>query len=121
MTKRPLSVTIISWVYLIAGLVGFSYHVREFKFGSLLQYDVIMVCFIRLLAVFGAIYTLRGNNWARWLLIAWMAYHVVLSAFHSVGEVMMHAALLALIGYFLLRRSASAFFRGDVAALEKVA
>ena len=55
---------------------------------------------------------LRGCNWARWLLAAWMAYHVVLSAFHSVTELALHTLLFGAIGYFLFRPQSSAYFRG---------
>lgn len=54
---------------------------------------------------------LRGWNWARWLLVVWLAYHVVLSALHSVFEVAVHGFLFGVIAYFLFRTPANAFFR----------
>lgn len=54
---------------------------------------------------------LRGHNWARWLLVTWIAYHVILSAFHAWSELAMHALLLAVVAYFLFRSRASAYFR----------
>jgi hypothetical protein len=39
------------------------------------------------------------------------AYHVILSAFHSVSETIAHAALFAVVAYVLLRPKASAYFR----------
>src|SRR6476620_7475137 len=111
MNKRPLSVTMIGCLFLVAGTVGLVYHVREFTRPAPFQYEVLWVSLVRVMAVVGAIFLLRGHNWARWLLVAWLAYHVVLSALHSMPQAIFHAALLAVIAYFLFRPPASAYFR----------
>jgi hypothetical protein len=54
---------------------------------------------------------LCGFNWARWLLVVWIAYHVILSAFHSPFEVVIHGLLFGVVVYFLFRRQASVYFR----------
>ena len=54
---------------------------------------------------------LRGFNWARWLLVVWIAYHVILSAFHSPFEAAVHGLLFVIVAYFLFRPQASAYFR----------
>ena len=110
--KRPLSVTIIGLLFLAAGIVGLAYHSREFKTNGPFQYDVLWVCLVRLLAIISAVFLLRAANWARWLLLIWIAYHIVLSAFHSLSQVIVHGLLFAVIAYFLLRPSASAYFCG---------
>ena len=86
-------------------------HASEIDFAQLFQSDALLILFVRLLAVVAGIFILRGANWARWLAIAWMAFHVVVSAFNSVGEALAHAALLVVIAYVLLRPDASAYFR----------
>jgi hypothetical protein len=111
MNKRPLSVTVISAIFLAAGVVGLAYHAMEFKAQGPFQYDVFWVCLVRLVAVVCAVFMLRAHNWARWLLVIWIAYHVVLSALHSISELIMHTLLLMVVAYFLFRRSASAYFR----------
>ena len=117
--KRPRSVTFIGWLYIAAGTIGLVYHAAEFKRGAF-QYELLWVCLVRLLAVVGGVFLLRGNNWARWLAGAWMAYHVVLSAFHPVRELVVHALFLILIAYMLFRPAASAYFRsGPPSALPK--
>jgi hypothetical protein len=108
MNKRPISVTILSWILIAAGTVGLIYHVREIK---TLPYDTLLVEFVRLLAVIAGAFMLRGHNWARWLAIVWIAFHVVVSYFHSWGEVAMHAVILAVFAYILFRPAASAYFR----------
>jgi hypothetical protein len=46
----------------------------------------------------------------RWLLVAWMAYHVVLSYFHTFSELAMHAALLVVIVVALFYPRAAGYF-----------
>src|SRR4051812_42969938 len=110
MNKRPLSIALIAALFLVAGAVGLAYHATEIKASDLFRADLILALLVRLLAVIGAIYLWRGKNWARWLLVLWLAYHVVLSAFHSISETVMHALLLAIITFVLFRPSLSRYF-----------
>ena len=112
MRKRPRSITIIGWLFVGAGTIGLAYHATEFKAQRPVKYDLILVCIVRLLAILSGVFLLRGSNWARWLLLVWLAYHVILSAFHSLFELAMHSLLLSVIAYFLFRPEASAYFRG---------
>jgi hypothetical protein len=109
MTKRPLSVTIIGCLFIAAGTVGLVYHATKFTTDRPLT--LVLVCFVRLLAIVCGVFVLRGHNWARWGLLVWIAYHVVLSAFHSVFQGVIHGLLLAVIAWFLLRPQVSAYFR----------
>jgi len=111
MTKRPLSVTIIGWLFIVAGTVGLVYHATEFKADGPFQYELVMVCLIRLLAIVCGVFVIRGKNWARWGLLVWIAYHVILSAFHSLSQFVMHGLLFVVVAWFLLRPKASAYFR----------
>jgi len=112
MTKRPLAVTIISCVYIAAGILGIAYHLSGFRTPHPFHFDPLGIAFIRLLAIVSGIFMLRGRNWARWLALAWMAFHTVLGALHTLPEFLMHALLLAVFGYFLLRPQATNYFRG---------
>src|SRR6266571_6427856 len=112
MNERPRSITVISWLFVAAGAIGLAYHATEFKVDRPFQYDVVWVCLVRLLAILCGVFMLRGSNWARWLLLVWIAYHVILSAFHSLSELVMHILLFAVVAYFLFRPRASAYFRG---------
>ena len=111
MNKRPLLVTLISWLFILAGAVGLAYHGTEFAKG--IRYELILVLLLRLLAIIAGLFMLRGKNWARWVLIGWLLYHVILSAFHSQSELIMHCLLLIVIGYFLFRAKASTYFRAS--------
>jgi hypothetical protein len=112
MNKRPLSVTILGLLFAGAGVIGLAYHLNEFKTLSPFPYDVFWVCLVRLLAILGGVFMLRGRNWARWLTLAWIAYHVVLSYFHTVQELVAHLVLLAVFAFFLFRPAATEYFRG---------
>jgi hypothetical protein len=114
MNKRPLSVTTVGWLFIAVGIIGFVYHATEFTTKVLFDYSLVWVQVVRLLAVVGGAYLLRGANWSRWLLLLWLVYHVVLSTLHSVSEAVMHILFLAVIGYVLLRPQASQYFRGGI-------
>jgi len=112
MNRRPLSVTVISWLFIAAGAIGLAYHLTEFK--GQFEYGLALVSLVRLLAILSGLFMLRGSNWARWLLLVWILYHVILSAFHSLSELAIHSLLLVVVAYFLLRPKASAYFRKHV-------
>ena len=107
--RRPLSITLVACLFIAAGGVGLAYHAGDFRDGLTLENA--LVSLVRLLAVVGGVFLLRGHDWARWLLLAWLAFHVVLSAFHNTAELAMHTALLVVIGSLLLRPKAAAYFR----------
>jgi len=100
------------------GALGLVYHIREFNLQHPLANDVLWILLLRLLAIVCGVFMLRGSDWARWLTLAWLAYHVVISMFHSMGEVAAHAILLAVFAFFLFRPGATNYFRGTVPAGE---
>jgi hypothetical protein len=117
MANRPLSVTLVAWLFILAGTIGIAYHAREIDLRHPFANDVILACAIRLLAIVGGAFALRGHNWARWLMLAWIGYHVVLSAFHAPVELIMHAVIAAIVAYALFRPAANAYFRPAAALL----
>ena len=110
MKKRPPSVTIISWLFVAAGVVGLAYHLTEFRALHPFHSDVVWVVLLRLVAIVCGTFMLRGNNWARWLSLAWLTFHVILSGFHSLEGLVMHSVLLAILSYFLLRPEVTEYF-----------
>jgi hypothetical protein len=113
MIKRPISVTIVSLILIAAGAVGLTYHVADFKAVHPFPFDLLGIEFVRLLAVLAGIFMLRGSDWARWLAIAWIALHVAISFYHSLGEVAMHAVIFLIFAYILFRVPARAYFRNE--------
>ncbi len=117
--KRPLSVTIIAWLFIVTGAVGLVYHATEFKTGVSFQFELVLVCLVRLFAIVCGVFMLRGKDWARWGLLVWIAYHVVLSIFHTLFELVMHSLLLAVVAWFLLRPRVWAYFRAATGEVTK--
>ena len=111
MNKRPLSVTLLSLLILATGVFGLVYHSTELNLRHPFQTDVLLLCLLRVLAIVAGVFMLRGANWARWLTLAWIALHVVISAFHSMSQVAAHGVLLAVYAFFLLRPPAAQYFR----------
>lgn len=105
--KRPLQVTITGCLFIVAGLVGLVYHLSERP----LDHWIVLISMIRIIAVVGGVFLLMGHNWARWLLLAWLAFHVVVSTFHSLSEFIPHVVLLLVLSYVLLRPPTSKYFQ----------
>ena len=110
--RRPISVTVIGSLFMLVGLIATAFWFRQFL-GTAPPSDEKMIWLavaINLLAGFAGVGLLRGRNWARWMVVAWMASHVVLSLWHSVFEVCAHAVMLALLWFFLFKSRAALFF-----------
>ena len=107
--NRPLSVTILACVYLAIGAIGFAFHFKELLAA---HPDAVWIELTELLAILCGASLLRGHDWGRWLALAWIAFHVVLSAFHSLGEVAIHGLFCAVIAWLLFRPVAARYFRG---------
>jgi hypothetical protein len=112
--RRPLSITVIGWLFVVTGcavLIGAARALADPDARRLSE--LLPMAASGLLALVGGAFTLRGHGWARWALIVWMAFHIVLSLMHSWEELLMHLALFTPITVLLLRRSASAWFRAE--------
>jgi hypothetical protein len=114
MNKRPLIVTIVGCIFIAAGTIGIAYHATELKTQRAFADGLVWVFGLRLLAILGGVFVLRGRNWARWLLLLWVAFHVIVSAFHSLFELVVHSLVFAVVAYLLFRPKATAYFRGTM-------
>jgi hypothetical protein len=111
---RPLSVTILACVYIGVGAAGCVSHFSGIHASNALRYDGIWIEVVELLAIACGAFMLRGHNWARWLAIAWMAFHVALSAFGAFHEFAIHSLFLAAIAWLLFRPASGRFFSGVI-------
>jgi hypothetical protein len=100
----------MSVVYILAGASGIIYHASELT-NLFSQPDQAWIFIVRLLAIVGGVFAFRGANWARWLLVAWILYHVYLSFFHETAQLVMHSALAVITVVAFFYRKANAFFR----------
>lgn len=103
--SRPLAVAIIGWIFIVTGgiLIVASLVESPLDFWALLT---------RVLALVAGVFMLPGKNWARWLAIAWLGFHVGLSLAHTTGELVAHSLFLVAAGFFLFRPAASVYFHG---------
>ena len=77
------------------------------------------------------VFMLRGFNWARWILVAWVGYHFFQSLAHtrfelmfevfydahSPWELLVHSLLYVMILYAVFHPAAGRYFRGARAAV----
>jgi hypothetical protein len=117
---RPRSITLIAWLFILVGVAGLlndlwplltsgaAEQLAKLKADGLA--DLGPAWTSRALAIVGGIGLLRGQNWARWLLLAWMVFHIGLSALHSAEQLLVHTAIFAPITYLLFRRSIAPWF-----------
>jgi hypothetical protein len=115
MKVRPLSITLISWLFMIFGSIALvsgllpltgantAQLIAEFK-------QHWMVHLSHLAAIVSGLFMLRGHNWARWLLVVWIVAHIVISALHSWSQLIVHVVIFSVILFFLFRRNASEYF-----------
>ena len=106
MDRRPLSITIISWLFIIFGSIALLSGVLPLSDLKSHWY----VHLSRLLMIVSGVFMLKGQNWARWLLVVWIAFHIVISALHSPLMLLMHVVIFSVILYFVFRRQSSSYF-----------
>ena len=109
-SDRPLAVTSVAWLFIAAGVVAFVAHFPELW---RLHYDAFAIELIELLAVLAGVFMLRGEDWARWLALVWMAFHVALTVVPPFHGLAVHILLSAMIARILLRSDAARFFGGE--------
>jgi hypothetical protein len=112
MSRRPLSLTIIGWLFVGIGLTGFGRHGWDVVTGRVpFDGDALWALGSGLVALAGGALLLRDMNWARWVVVAWLVFHVCLSLLHEPLRLAIHAALLVVIGALLFRPANSRWLR----------
>jgi hypothetical protein len=112
MTRRPLSVTLLSLLLIATGAFAIIGQVLQLRGAGHAGFDDLGVSLVRLMAIVAGAFMLRGSNWARWLAMAWIASHVVMSIFHSPFELALHILVCALFAWCLFRPLAAVYFSG---------
>jgi hypothetical protein len=130
MNKRPRPITVISWIFIAFGSIALltgllpnvnttaAQRLAELK-GPWFVHGIVHVS--RMVMVLSGVFMLYGFNWARWLLVAWLAFHVIISVLHSPFQLLVHSLLFAVVVFFLFRPPASAYFRGTRAKPPQIA
>jgi hypothetical protein len=104
--KRPIAVLLVSCLYIAVGAIGFAVNFPKLM---ALQPESIWIELTELLALLAGAFMFRGQNWARWLALLWMAFHVAIS-FPVVRQVVTHSIIFALIVWLLFRGDARRYF-----------
>jgi hypothetical protein len=129
MKKRPVSITLLSWFFImfgIAAVIASTVNARKngadeagnFTAENFAQF-VLFPIVINALAILAGAFTLLGHNWARYFLVAWLGFHVLLSFVHSPSQVIAHTAFLIVAAFIFFRPPASVFFRRQIVPLIK--
>jgi hypothetical protein len=108
--SRPLTVTIVACLYIAVGAIGFAYHLYVAVASGGFKLDDLMVELTELAALVSGVFMLRGASWARWLALAWMAFHVLISL-GSAQEIAVHTLFLVAIACGLFNRKARGYFQ----------
>ena len=117
MKKRPISVTVVSVVFILiggGGLLRGVWSLMSGMGGGITNHglmDIALVSISGILALLSGAFMLRRANWARWLCIIWMALHVVISIGHEMSKVVVHSVMLVVLLIVLLWTNANAYFR----------
>jgi hypothetical protein len=113
MNKRPPTITALSILYMVVGLVSTSYHVSEFKVNSptfLSALVTILMIVLGAAAVAAGYFMLQGRNWARWLAFCWTLFHVIVAAFNSLGGLIFHSVFVFLLALLLFSKESKEWF-----------
>ena len=105
--KRPYEVTVTGWLFVVIGILNTGWHLWK---GTLDRW-MIAILLLTVSAIVAGVFLLRGARWARWLALAWLAFHVVVSALNSLSDALPHAVLLLVVGYVLLGPPTAQYFR----------
>ena len=110
-SKRPISITILAWLYIAVGALTTGAHYLDFRTHKPMVNEFVWITVLGAAAVLAGAFMLRGQNWARWLALLWMATHVVISALYLMHGLLIHSVLLVLIAYLLFRRETREYLK----------
>ena len=117
--KRPLSLTIIGWLFVVVGIGSLVRHLGPLVLGDASAPapdagDAALAWIVAsgLVAIAGGVLLLRRVSCGRWVIAAWLAFHIWVGWLHDPLSLAMHAALFVVVVFFLFRPVASAWLRG---------
>ncbi len=113
--KRPFAITVLGWLFVAIGVVTLAMDVH-FVAGHGWSRDEALILPVHALAVVAGAFMLRGADWARWLAVLWVAFHVAITVFNAWRGFAFHAILFAGIAVLLFRADARAWFGDKPAA-----
>ncbi len=110
MKNCPPTITLLSFLFVAVGFISTAFHVWQFNITRPTILEEAGVYAIGALAVVTGIYMLRGRNWARWLALGWISFHVIVAAFNQPLGLVVHGVFVVLLAWLLFRRESQQWF-----------
>lgn len=107
----PPTITILSFLFVAVGVISTAVHVWQFNISRPTFLEEAGIYAVGALAVVAGIYMLRGRNWARWLALGWICFHVIVAAFNQPLGLVIHVIFVALLAWFLFRPESQQWFK----------
>ena len=131
---RPKSITVLAWIFIVTSCLGLVYVViapEEKDYLAILRshhpFQAAFYYCSAVLTLICSIGALRGQNWARWVLVGYLGLNCLSSvyfgkALHApdgkvVTMVLTRVAVFIVVTYYLFRASAKPFFLGQTATV----
>lgn len=121
--RRPHGITIIAWLFILVGAAGLlkdlwplltpnaAQQIAKLKADGLA--DLGPAWIIQMFAIIGGVGLFSGYNWARWLLVLWMSFHIGLSILHSWPEPLIQAVIFTPLLIVLFHPYMQFYFHGE--------
>ena len=102
--NRPLTIVVISLLFILLGTITLVHAVVELinttdRLTDLKSHWMIYLSGIA--AIVGGVFLFKGHNWARWLLVAWMLFHIVVGALNGLVPLLTHVVIFSVISSLL--------------------
>jgi hypothetical protein len=111
MKARPVLITILGWMLLLVGALEFAEHAAKIRWP--LTADGVGVPLFELVILACGVFLLRGQAWARWLAVAWVGFHVIVSSLHSAVAGILHGLIFLTFAWLMFRPEVNAWFRRE--------
>lgn len=108
--QRPLLITLLGWLLILVGTVEFIYRLTKIH-RPVHAGDDLWVPLFELIILVSGIFLLRGSNWARWLAVAWIGFHITVGFQYSVVQGVIHSLVFLVFVWLLFRPDVNAWFR----------
>jgi hypothetical protein len=107
--KNYAAVIVVACLFL---LVGIGAGIEQFPHLLAGSREAVGMEVTEALAIVTGVCLLLRQGWARWLAVAWMAFHVAISL-SDPGKVLVHVVLAGLIAWALFRPESRGWFRKE--------
>lgn len=106
---RPQLVTLVGWMLIALGAIECVYTAT--KVHRPVHPGDFGVPLFELIILVSGVFLLRGSDWARWLAVAWVGFHVVVGSLNSVPRGIVHGLIFLVFAWMMFRPEMNAWFR----------